>query len=160
MLFRSTVIDLLIQQSIHQVMSPGYERIFSDHSYGFRPKRSAHQALDKASQLISSGKSYVVDLDLEKFFDEVNHDRLMWLLSTQIGDKRMLKLIRKYLQAGIMQEGLSSQRIKGTPQDSPLSMLLSNIVLDESDKECERRGLNHVRYADDIKIFSGCDALG
>lgn len=150
-----TVIDRLVQQSIHQVLSPGYERVFSDHSYGFRPKRSAHQALEKASQMVSEGRSYVVDLDLEKFFDEVNHDRLMWLLSTRIGDKRLLKLIRKYLQAGIMQEGLTSQRIKGTPQGSPLSPLLSNIVLDELDKELERRGLNYVRYADDIKIFCG-----
>lgn len=148
-----TVIDRLMQQAIHQKLSPGYERIFSDHSYGFRPKRSAHQALGKASQLVSEGKRYVVDLDLEKFFDEVNHDRLMWLLSTRIGDKRLLRLIRKYLQAGIMQGGLVSQRIKGTPQGSPLSPLLSNIILDELDKELERRQLSYVRYADDIKIF-------
>lgn len=152
-----TVIDRLIQQSIHQVMSPGYERVFSDHSYGFRPKRSAHHALAQASRLVSAGKCYVVDLDLEKFFDEVNHDRLMWLLSTRIGDKRMLSLIRKYLQAGMMQEGIAGQRIKGTPQGSPLSPLLSNIVLDELDKELERRGLSYVRYADDIKIFCGSE---
>jgi RNA-directed DNA polymerase len=150
-----TVTDRLIQQAIHQVMSERYEVIFSDHSYGFRPKRNAHQALQRAGELVSSGKSYVVDLDLEKFFDEVNHDRLMWLLSTRIGDKRLLQLIRNYLQAGIMQEGLVSQRIKGTPQGSPLSPLLSNVVLDELDKECERRGLHYVRYADDIKIFCG-----
>ncbi len=150
-----TVIDRMLQQAIHQVMSPGYERVFSDHSYGFRPKRSAHHALAQASKLVSEGKRYVVDLDLEKFFDEVNHDRLMWLLSTRIGDKRLLLLIRKYLQAGVMQEGIAGQRIKGTPQGSPLSPLLSNIVLDELDKELERRGLNYVRYADDIKIFCG-----
>jgi group II intron reverse transcriptase/maturase len=150
-----TVIDRLIQQSIHQVMSPGYERVFSDHSYGFRPKRGAHDALAQASKFVSEGKCYVVDLDLEKFFDEVNHDRLMKLLSTRIGDKRLLLLIRKYLQAGIMQDGIAGQRIKGTPQGSPLSPLLSNIVLDELDKELERRGLSYVRYADDIKIFCG-----
>ncbi|CAN5383739.1 group II intron reverse transcriptase/maturase [soil metagenome] len=148
-----TVIDRMLQQAIHQVMSPGYERVFSDHSYGFRPKRSAHHALAQASNLVSEGKCYVVDLDLEKFFDEVNHDRLMWLLSTRIGDKRMLLLIRKYLQAGTMHGGLLNQHIKGTPQGSPLSPLLSNIVLDELDKEMDRRGLSYVRYADDIKIF-------
>ena len=148
-----TVIDRLIQQSIHQVMSPRYERVFSDHSYGFRPKRSAHHALAQASKFVSEGKGYVVDLDLEKFFDEVNHDRLMKLLSTRIGDKGLLLLIRKYLQAGMMQDGMAGQRIKGTPQGSPLSPLLSNIVLDELDKELERRELSYVRYADDIKIF-------
>ena len=150
-----TVIDRLIQQSIHQVLSPGYERVFSDHSYGFRPKRSAHHALAQASKFVSEGKGYVVDLDLEKFFDEVNHDRLMKLLSTRIGDKGLLLLIRKYLQAGMMQDGIAGQRIKGTPQGSPLSPLLSNIVLDELDKELERRGLSYVRYADDIIIFCG-----
>ena len=152
-----TVTDRLIQQAIHQVMSERYEVVFSEHSYGFRPKRNAHQALERAGEFVSSGKSFVVDLDLEKFFDEVNHDRLMWLLSTRIGDKRLLQLIRRYLQTGIMQEGLVSQRIKGTPQGSPLSPVLSNIVLDELDKECERRGLHYVRYADDIKIFCGSE---
>jgi RNA-directed DNA polymerase len=148
-----TVIDRLVQQAIAQVLTPHYEAIFSEHSYGFRPKRSAHQALQTAGSYVAAGKQYVVDLDLEKFFDQVNHDRLMWLLSTRIGDKRLLRLIRRYLQSGIMEGGLVSQRIKGTPQGSPLSPLLSNIVLDELDKELERRRLSYVRYADDVKIF-------
>jgi RNA-directed DNA polymerase len=148
-----TVTDRLIQQAVHQVLSVDYERIFSIDSYGFRRNRNAHQALKQAGLYVSSGKGYVIDLDLEKFFDEVNHHRLMWLLGTRIGDKRVLELIRRYLQAGILQEGLSEQRIKGTPQGSPLSPLLSNIVLDELDKELERRGHCYVRYADDVKIF-------
>lgn len=148
-----TVIDRLVQQAIAQVLTPHYEEVFSENSYGFRPKRSAHQALHTAGKLGAGGKQYVVDIDLEKFFDQVNHDRLMWLLSTRIGDKRLLKLIRRYLQSGIMEGGLVSQRTKGTPQGSPLSPLLSNIVLDELDKELERRKLSHVRYADDVKIF-------
>lgn len=148
-----TVIDRLIQQAIHQVLSPGYEATFSDHSYGFRPNRSAHQALRAAGGYVSQGKGWIVDLDLEKFFDTVNHDRLMWLLSRRIGDKVLLRLIRSYLQSGILKGGLVSQRREGTPQGSPLSPLLSNIVLDELDKELERRGLKYVRYADDVKIF-------
>ena len=148
-----TVIDRLIQQATSQVLTPRYEEVFSAHSYGFRPHRSAHDALHAATGYVAAGKKYVVDLDLEKFFDEVNHDRLMWLLSRRIGDKRLLKLIRLYLQSGIMEGGLVSQRIKGTPQGSPLSPLLSNIVLDELDKELERRSLSYVRYADDVKIF-------
>lgn len=148
-----TVIDRLIQQAISQVLTPRYEAVFSDHSYGFRPHRSAHDALHAAGSYVAAGKKYVVDLDLEKFFDEVNHDRLMWLLSRRIGDKRLLKLIRLYLQSGMMECGLISQRIKGTPQGSPLSPLLSNIVLDELDKELERRKLSYARYADDVKVF-------
>jgi RNA-directed DNA polymerase len=148
-----TVIDRLIQQAIHQVLSIGYEPTFSESSYGFRPKRSAHQALRQGCNYVSSGKNVIVDLDLEKFFDRVNHDRLMWLLSRRIGDNSVLALIRLYLQSGIMQGGLTSQRTEGTPQGSPLSPLLSNIVLDEMDKELERRGLSYVRYADDVKIF-------
>lgn len=148
-----TVIDRLVQQAIAQVLTPRYEGVFCEHSYGFRPRRSAHQALQRAGKFVAAGKHHVVDLDLEKFFDEVNHDRLMWLLSTRIGDKRLLKLIRLYLQSGIMEGGLVSQRVKGTPQGSPLSPLLSNIVLDELDKELERRKLSYVRYADDVKIF-------
>ena len=150
-----TVIDRLIQQAIHQVLVVDYERIFSSNSYGFRPNRNAHQALKQAGDYVASGKYYVVDLDLEKFFDEVNHHRLMWLLSTRIGDKRLLRLIHRYLKAGLLQDGLSEQRLKGTPQGSPLSPLLSNIVLDELDKELERRGHCYVRYADDVKIFVG-----
>jgi group II intron reverse transcriptase/maturase len=148
-----TVIDRLIQQAMHQILSVGYEATFSQSSYGFRPHRSAHDALRQGCKYVSAGKNVVVDLDLEKFFDQVNHDRLMWLLSRRIGDRRILALIRLYLQSGIMKEGLTSQRTKGTPQGSPLSPLLSNIVLDEMDKELERRGLSYVRYADDVKIF-------
>lgn len=148
-----TVIDRLVQQALHQVLSVGYERIFSASSYGFRPARNAHQALKQAGVYVAAGKVYVIDLDLEKFFDEVNHHRLMWVLSTRIGDKRVLQLIQRYLKAGMLQEGLTEQRIKGTPQGSPLSPLLSNIILDELDKELEQRGHSYVRYADDVKIF-------
>jgi RNA-directed DNA polymerase len=150
-----TVKDRLVQQAIHQVLSERYERIFSNRSYGFRPGKNAHQALKQASSYVAEGKEYVVDLDLEKFFDEVNHHRLMWLLSTRIGDGRLLQLIQRFLKAGVMQGGLIEQHIKGTPQGSPLSPLLSNVVLDELDKELERRGHCYVRYADDVKIFAG-----
>jgi RNA-directed DNA polymerase len=148
-----TVKDRLIQQALHQVLSVEYERIFSTYSYGFRPNKNAHQALKQAGIYVAEGKSYVIDLDLEKFFDEVNHHRVMWLLSTRIGDERILHLIHRYLKVGLLQEGLTEQRIKGTPQGSPLSPVLSNIVLDELDKELERRGHSYVRYADDVKIF-------
>ncbi|ATL49976.1 group II intron reverse transcriptase/maturase [Chitinophaga caeni] len=148
-----TVKDRLVQQAVHQVLSARYERIFSANSYGFRANKSAHQALKAAGIFIASGKGYVIDLDLEKFFDEVNHHRLMWLLKTRIGDNRVLQLIHRYLKAGMMHGGLTGQRIKGTPQGSPLSPILSNIVLDELDKELERRGHSYVRYADDVKIF-------
>jgi len=150
-----TVRDRLVQQAILQVLSPRYERIFSSHSYGFRPGRSAHQALRQAGEYVETGKSYVVDLDLAKFFDEVNHDRLMWRLSTRIADKRVLKLIHRFLKAGLLEGGLMNQRIKGTPQGGPLSPLLSNIVLDELDKELERRGHSFVRYADDVIVLVG-----
>jgi group II intron reverse transcriptase/maturase len=135
------------------VLSPIYERNFSDHSYGFRPNRSAHQALKKGSGYVESGESIVVDLDLKTFFDVVNHDRLMYRLSTTIDDKTLLGLIRKYLQSGIMVDGVVSQRTEGTPQGSPLSPLLSNIVLDELDEELDRRGHKFVRYADDGTIY-------
>jgi len=148
-----TVTDRIIQQAVAQVLSPIYERKFSDHSYGFRPNRSAHQALKKGSEYAGQGRYYVVDLDLKTFFDVVNHDRLMYRLSTTIGDKTLLGLIRKYLQSGIMVDGIVSQRTEGTPQGSPLSPLLSNIVLDELDKELERRGHKFVRYADDCNIY-------
>ena len=148
-----TVKDRMIQQAIHQVLSMRYERIFSPYSYGFRPNKNAHQALKQAGIYVASGKGYVIDLDLEKFFDEVNHHRLMWLLSTRIGDGRVLQLIHRYLKAGLLQNGLNGQRTKGTPQGSPLSPLLSNIVLDELDKELAQRGHSYVRYADDVKIF-------
>ncbi|HPE86216.1 MAG TPA: group II intron reverse transcriptase/maturase [Bacteroidales bacterium] len=148
-----TVQDRVIQQAILQVLGPIYEPEFSNHSYGFRPKRSATQALKLASSYVSEGRNIVVDMDMKNFFDEVNHDRLIWQLSKKIGDKRLLTLIRRYLQSGIMQGGVTSVRTKGTPQGSPLSPLLSNIVLDELDKELENRGHSFVRYADDFSIF-------
>lgn len=152
-----TVVDRFVQQAIAQVMMRQYEPTFSEHSYGFRPARNCWQAVQEATSVVSEGKSYVIDLDLEKFFDEVNHDHLMSRLSKRIGDKRVLKLIRLFLQSGIMQGGVICQRIKGTPQGSPLSPLLSNIVLDELDQELESRGLKFVRYADDVKIFAGSE---
>ena len=148
-----TVTDRVIQQAIAQVLSPIYEKQFSDHSYGFRPHRSAHDALKKGCKYVQTGRSIVVDMDLKTFFDVVNHDRLMYSLSLTLGDKTLLKLIRKYLQSGIMIDGIVSQRIEGTPQGSPLSPLLSNIVLDELDNELERRGHKFVRYADDCNIY-------
>lgn len=151
-----TVRDRLVQQAIQQVLSLQYERTFSANSYGFRAGKSAHQALKQAAEYVRQGRGHVIDLDLEKFFDEVNHHRLMWLLSTRIGDGILLKLIGRYLRAGMMESGLTTQRIKGTPQGSPLSPLLSNIVLDELDKELEHRGHCYVRYADDVKIFVSC----
>jgi len=148
-----TVRDRIIQQAIAQVLSPIYEREFSGYSYGYRPGRNAQQALQQASAYVTGGREVVVDMDMKSFFDEVNHDRLMFELSTRVGDKVLLRLIRKYLQSGILQGGLISQRTKGTPQGSPLSPLLSNIVLDELDKELEKRGHCFVRYADDFSIY-------
>lgn len=152
-----TVKDRLIQQAISQVLSKRYDPIFSNHSYGFRPQRNAHQALRKAGEYVADGKDWVVDIDLAKFFDEVNHDRLLWQLSTRIGDSKVLKLIGKFLRAGMLSGGITNQRVKGTPQGSPLSPLLSNIVLDELDKELELRGHSFVRYADDIIIMVGSE---
>ncbi len=148
-----TVQDRVIQQAIMQVLSPIFEQDFSDHSYGFRPKRNAGQALARAGSYVAGGRNIVVDMDMKSFFDEVNHDRLMSRLSKKIGDKRLLHLIRRYLQSGIMVGGVNLVRTKGTPQGSPLSPLLSNIVLDELDKELEKRGHCFVRYADDFSIF-------
>jgi len=148
-----TVKDRLVQQAINQVLSRRYEPIFSENSYGFRPSRNAHQALIRASGHVAEGYTHVVDLDLEKFFDKVNHDRLIWLLGTRIGDRGLLGLVGRFLRSGIMQGGLMSQRFQGTPQGSPLSPLLSNIVLDELDKELEVRGHRFVRYADDAIIL-------
>jgi len=155
-----TFTDRVIQQAILQMLSPIYERIFSDHSYGFRPTRSAHQALKRSSEYVSDGKTIVVDIDIKNFFDVVNHDRLMYRLSQTISDKRLLRLIRKYLQSGIMVDGITSQRTEGTPQGSPLSPLLSNIVLDELDNELEKRGHCFVRYADDCNIYVSSQAAG
>lgn len=148
-----TVKDRLVQQAISQVLSKRYERIFSAYSYGFRAGRSAHQALKQAGQYVAEGYTYVVDIDLEKFFDKVNHDRLMSILSRRISDRNLLRLIRHFLKTGILLGGLQSQRTAGTPQGSPLSPVLSNIVLDELDKELERRGHRFVRYADDMIIL-------
>jgi group II intron reverse transcriptase/maturase len=148
-----TVKDRLIQQAIHQELSRYYEPVFSESSYGFRPGRSAHQAIEQASKYIQEGKEWVVDIDLEKFFDKINHDRLMQRLSKGIGDKRLLRLIKAYLKAGMLDDGLTEQRVAGTPQGGPLSPLLSNIVLDELDKELESRGHSFCRYADDCNIY-------
>lgn len=153
-----TVKDRLVQQAIHQILSERYERIFSENSYGFRPGRSAHQALAQAGRYVAKGNEYVIDLDLEKFFDEVNHHRLMWVMGKRIGDARVSNLIHRFLKAGLLQEGLMSQRTKGTPQGGPLSPLLSNIILDELDKELERRGHCYVRYGDDVKVFVRSEA--
>src|SRR5690554_3353658 len=148
-----TVTDRLIQQAIAQVLSKVYDPTFSENSYGFRPNRNAHDAVRKAKEYIGEGYRWVVDMDLEKFFDKVNHDRLMSTLAKRIQDKPLLKLIRKYLQSGVMINGVVSSTLEGTPQGGPLSPLLSNIVLDELDKELERRGHKFVRYADDCNIY-------
>ena len=148
-----TALDRLIQQMVLQVLQRRWDPTFSTHSYGFRPGRSAHQAVAQAQQYISQGYGWVVDLDLEKFFDTVNHDRLMARMTQRISDKRVLKLIRRFLQAGVMENGLVSPVDEGTPQGGPLSPLLSNIVLDELDRELEQRGHRFVRYADDCNIY-------
>jgi RNA-directed DNA polymerase len=148
-----TVKDRLVQQAIQQKLNLYYEPYFSEHSYGFRPNRDAHQAVLQASQYIREGKEWVVDIDLEKFFDKINHDRLMQRLSKGIGDKRLLRLINAFLKAGMMEGGLIEQRIAGMPQGGPLSPLLSNIVLDELDRELEKRGHSFCRYADDCNIY-------
>jgi RNA-directed DNA polymerase len=148
-----TVLDRFIQQAVMQVLQRSWDETFSAHSYGFRPGRSAHQAVTNAQQYIAEGYGWVVDLDLEKFFDRVNHDKLMAKLAQRISDKRLLKLIRAFLRAGVMEGGLVSPVDEGTPQGGPLSPLLSNIVLDELDRELERRGHRFVRYADDSNIY-------
>jgi RNA-directed DNA polymerase len=144
-----TVLDRMIQQAIAQELSKIYEPIFSDSSYGFRPGKSASMAIQKAKEYINQGNKWVVDMDLEKFFDKVNHDILMERLSRKVKDKRVLRLIRRYLQSGIMIQGIKVLNEEGTPQGGPLSPLLSNIILDEVDKELERRGHKFCRYADD-----------
>jgi RNA-directed DNA polymerase len=155
-----TVLDRLIQQALLQVLQPIFDPTFSDHSFGFRPRRSAHQALDRAQEHIAAGHRWVVDMDLEKFFDRVNHDVLMSRLARRIEDKRILTLIRCYLQAGMMEGGIVSPRSEGTPQGGPLSPLLSNVLLDELDKELEQRGHRFVRYADDCNIYVGSRRAG
>ena len=148
-----TVLDRLIQQALHQVLQPLFEPHFSGSSYGFRPGRGAHGAVLQARDHICEGRRWVVDMDLEKFFDRVNHDALMARVARRVQDKRVLRLIRKYLRAGLLKDGLVSQRIEGTPQGGPLSPLLSNILLDDLDKELERRGHAFCRYADDCNIY-------
>ena len=148
-----TVKDRLLQQAIHQEMMGYYEPYFSENSYGFRPGRSAHDAVVQAAKYVSEGREWVVDIDLEKFFDKINHDRLMTRLSKGIGDKRLLRLINGFLKAGMLSDGMTEQRTAGTPQGGPLSPLLSNIVLDELDKELEKRGHKFCRYADDCNIY-------
>jgi len=148
-----TVVDRLIQQALHQVLQPLFEPGFSESSYGFRPGRSAHDAVLKAREHVSEGRRWVVDMDLEKFFDRVNHDMLMSRVARRVKDKRVLRLIRSYLRAGLLKDGLVSQRVEGTPQGGPLSPLLSNILLDDLDKELEKRGHAFCRYADDCNIY-------
>jgi RNA-directed DNA polymerase len=148
-----TVRDRMLQQAISQELMIYYDPGFSESSFGFRPGKSAHQAIEQSARYIRSGKEWVVDIDLEKFFDKINHDRLMQRLGKGIGDKRLLRLINYYLKAGLMAEGMVKQRTSGTPQGGPLSPLLSNIVLDELDKELEKRGHAFCRYADDCNIY-------
>ena len=160
-----TVLDRLIQQAVMQVLQRRWDRTFSDHSYGFRPGRSAHQAVAQAQQYIAEGHGWCVDFDLEKFFDRVNfdrvnHDKLMGQIAKRVEDKRLLKLIRAFLNAGVMENGLVSPSVEGTPQGGPLSPLLSNLVLDELDRELERRGHRFVRYADDCNIYVRSERAG
>lgn len=148
-----TVVDRVIEQAVHQVLSPIFELQFSDSSYGFRPKRNAHMAIIKSLELLNDGYDWVVDIDLERFFDTVHHDRLMNIISRTISDGDVISLIRKYLVSGVMVKGKYEETLEGTPQGSPLSPLLSNIMLNELDKELEKRGLNFIRYADDCNIY-------
>ena len=155
-----TVLDRFIQQAVMQVLQGQWDRTFSPHSYGFRPGRSAHQAVAAAQQHVADGYRWVVDIDLEKFFDRVNHDRLMAAVARRVRDKRLLRLIRAFLNAGVMENGLVSPTDEGTPQGGPLSPLLSNLVLDEMDRELEKRGHRFVRYADDCNIYVRSERAG
>jgi len=148
-----TVLDRMVQQAVMQVLQGRWDAEFSEHSHGFRPGRSAHQAVAEAQRYVAEGKRWVVDLDLEKFFDRVNHDKLMAAVARRVADKRMLKLIRAFLTAGVMENGLVGPVEEGTPQGGPLSPLLSNLVLDELDRELDRRNHCFVRYADDCNIY-------
>jgi RNA-directed DNA polymerase len=154
------VLDRFVQQAVLQVLQKRWDPTFSEHSHGFRPGRSAKQAVHEAQQYIAEGYRWVVDLDLEKFFDRVNHDRLLAAVAKRVADKRMLKLIRAFLEAGVMENGLVSAVDEGTPQGGPLSPLLSNLVLDELDREVERRGHRFVRYADDCNLYVGSERAG
>jgi RNA-directed DNA polymerase len=155
-----TALDRWIQQALLQVLQRKWDPTFSEHSYGFRPNRSAHQAVAQAQQFIAEGYRWCVDLDLEKFFDRVNHDKLMGQVAKRISDKRVLKLIRAFLKAGVMEGGLVSPSVEGTPQGGPLSPLLSNLELDELDRELEQRGHRFVRYADDCNIYVRSERAG
>src|SRR6204780_1388450 len=155
-----TVLDRLIQQGVMQVLQRQWDPTFSESSYGFRPGRSAHQAVAQAQQYIAEGYGWCVDFDLEKFFDRVNHDKLMGQIAKRVEDKRLQKLIRAFLNAGVMENGLVSPRVEGTPQGGPLSPLLSNLVLDELDRELENRGHRFVRYADDCNIYVRSERAG
>src|SRR5205085_1262586 len=155
-----TVLDRFIQQAVMQVLQRQWDPTFSRYSYGFRPRRSAHQAVAQAQQYIAQGYGWVVDLDLEKFFDRVNHDKLMGRIAQRVDDKRLLKLLRAFLNAGVMENGLVSPSVEGTPQGGPLSPLLSNLVLDDLDRELERRGHRFVRYADDSNIYVRSERAG
>lgn len=155
-----TVLDRFIQQAVMQALQRRWDPEFSNSSYGFRPGRSAHQAVAQAQQYIAEGYGWCVDLDLEKFFDRVNHDRLMAQIAKRVDDKRLLTVIRAFLNAGVMENGLLSPSVEGTPQGGPLSPLLSNLVLDELDRELERRGHRHVRYADDSNIYVRSERAG
>lgn len=148
-----TVLDRFIQQAVLQVLQPSWDPTFSPHSFGFRPNRSAHQAVAQAQKYVAAGYSYVVDIDLEKFFDTISHDKLMNLISKRVSDKRMLRLIRAFLTAGVLENGLVSPTDEGSPQGGPLSPLVSNLMLDELDRELERRGLRFTRFADDCNIY-------
>jgi RNA-directed DNA polymerase len=155
-----TVVDRLVQQAILQVLTPLIDPTFSESSYGFRPGRSAHQALLKAKEYVAEGRNIVVDVDLEKFFDRVNHDILMSRLARRIEDKRLLRIVRRFLQAGLMQDGVCIARDEGTPQGGPLSPLLANLLLDDLDKELESRGHSFCRYADDCNIYVRSEEAG
>jgi group II intron reverse transcriptase/maturase len=155
-----TVLDRFIQQGLLQVLQPIYDPTFSEHSHGFRPGRSAHGAVKTAQRYIQEGRRWVVDIDLEKFFDRVNHDILMGRLAKKVGDRRILKLVRRYLEAGVMADGVAVRRYMGTPQGGPLSPLLANVLLDEIDQELESRGHAFVRYADDLRVFVGSKKAG
>src|SRR3984957_8159067 len=155
-----TTLDRLVQQAVMQVLQRQWDPTFSDHTFGVRPGRSAHQAVAQAQKYIAEGYGWVIDLDLEKFFDRVNHDKLMGQIAKRVEDKRLRKLIRAFLNAGVMENGLVSPSLEGTPQGGPLSPLLSNLVLDELDRELERRGHRFVRYADDCNVYVRSERAG
>jgi RNA-directed DNA polymerase len=155
-----TVVDRLVQQAILQVLTPLLDPTFSESSYGFRPGRSAHQALQKAEEYVADGRDIVVDVDLEKFFDRVNHDILMSRLARRVADKRLLRIVRRFLEAGLMQDGVCIERDEGTPQGGPLSPLLANLLLDDLDQKLERRGHTFCRYADDCNIYVRSEEAG